>query len=134
MYWAVSVWRLSTWGTGRTLLIASHVPADIAPVDELVMMANGQIIKQGSVTTLIDDLGWCWRASLETTGRGDLREKLGRLGSLHTIEADADGTLIAYGGEGFAREFSAFAVVNSAARFALTRVNVESLLEHGVVA
>lgn len=82
---------------GRTVLVSSHLLSEMEILaDDLVIIANGKLVRQGAVADIIDSVG---AAQLRVrTPKPD--ELITALGSTYKITRRADGALLVVGADG----------------------------------
>ncbi len=115
-------------GAGRTLLMISHVPADLEKMDRLVCMAGGRVVDSGSLDTLINrHLGrYCGRILLPLSA--DLQKELETIaGIVHVIYGD-HGDITLYGHGAFESDFRLFLMRQQITAFSLEPTGPGDLL------
>ena len=118
------------WGEGRTVLICSHLPHDLIKVDRVVVMRDGMVARQGSISELIRTLGWVWRGELQGV---DAEACSGLVANLPDFQRqDVSGrTLVAYGGPRFGPAFSSFVASQPTTGHSLGMASIQDILKEG---
>ncbi len=82
---------------GRTILVSSHLLSEMEILaDDIVILAAGRLVRQGTVGTIIDSMGAT--QMLVRTPRPD--ELVAALGAAVTVRRAADGSLLVTGADG----------------------------------
>jgi ABC-2 type transport system ATP-binding protein len=81
---------------GRTVLVSSHLLSEMQILaDDLVIIAAGQLVRQGSVSTVMDSISTVARVRVRTPDTEKLTEAL--TGGEATVESGPDGVIFVSG-------------------------------------
>ncbi len=83
---------------GRTILVSSHLLSEMEILaDEVVIIAAGQLVRQGTVSDVVDSMAHAGRVRVRTPQPEELTKALSVDGA--TVTANADGALLVTGVE-----------------------------------
>ncbi|WGG53250.1 ABC transporter ATP-binding protein [Rugamonas sp. DEMB1] len=113
-----------------TLLVISHVPADLLGMDRIVCLDGGKIIADGSLAELMSGQVGAFKGRLRQTLDEPARQAMLALPGLVKPPRQCDDGWELYGGAGFDQTFRHFIEQQRVAAFSLEAVSVEDFLAH----
>ncbi|SFM61595.1 ABC transporter ATP-binding protein [Rugamonas rubra] len=113
-----------------TLLVISHVPADLLGMDRIVCLDGGKIIADGSLAELMAGQVGAFKGRLRQTLDEPARQAMLALPGLVKPPRQCDDGWELYGGAGFDQTFRHFIEQQRIAAFSLEPVSVEDFLAH----
>lgn len=120
----------STEMSDTTVLIASHVAADIAITQRVVCLGGGRLIDSGNIRDLVDKHVGRYRARLSQTLSPAAREDLGKLDGLVRAPIDQSSGVIVYGRGSFEKKFINFLERHAVSAFSLEPSSTEDFLAY----
>ena len=113
-----------------TLLVISHVPADLLGMDRIVCLDGGKIIADGPLAELMAGQVGAFKGRLRQTLDEPARQAMLALPGLVKPPRQCDDGWELYGGAGFDQTFRHFIERHRVAAFSLEAVSVEDFLAH----
>jgi ABC-type multidrug transport system ATPase subunit len=113
-----------------TLLVISHVPADLLGMDRIVCLDGGKIIADGALAELMAGQVGAFKGRLRQTLDEPARQAMLALPGLVKPPRQCDDGWELYGGAGFDQTFRHFIERQRVAAFSLEAVSVEDFLAH----
>jgi ABC-type multidrug transport system ATPase subunit len=113
-----------------TLLVISHVPADLLGMDRIVCLDGGKIIADGALAELMAGQVGAFKGRLRQTLDEPARQAMLALPGLVKPPRQCDDGWELYGGAGFDQTFRHFIEQQRVAAFSLEAVSVEDFLAH----
>ncbi|PHV07076.1 hypothetical protein CSQ96_10900 [Janthinobacterium sp. BJB412] len=113
-----------------TLLVISHVPADLLGMDRIVCLDGGKIIADGALAELMAGQVGAFKGRLRQTLDAPARQAMLALPGLVKPPRQCDDGWELYGGAGFDQTFRHFIEQQRVAAFSLEAVSVEDFLAH----